>query len=132
MILGMDVRDLAIVRGLIAVAWADGRVASEEHQIVDALLEAYGATPSEAAELRAFAASPRSLNDIELNELGLDDRRVLLQHAVLLTFVDGEQHERERQLLEDLVAELRLNPLDAQRVLEAAEQRAKAMLPALD
>jgi tellurite resistance protein len=128
----MNVRDLAIVRGLIAVAWADGRVSSEEHEVVDALLEAYGATPSEAAELRSFAASPRSLTDIELSELGLDDRRVLLQHAVLLTFVDGEQHERERRLLEDLVAELHLAPLDAQRVIEAAEQRAKAMLPMLN
>jgi tellurite resistance protein len=123
----MDVRDLAIVRGLIAVAWADGRVTAEEHQIVDALLEAYKATPSEAAELRRFAARPRGLVDIELGQLSHDDRRVLLQHAVLLTFVDGEQHDKEKALIADLIAELNLSPMDAERVVGAAERRARAM-----
>lgn len=128
----MDVRDLAIVRGLVAVAWADGKVSPEEHQIVDALLDAYKATPSEKAEVLAFASAPRSLSDIQLGELSLDDRRVLLQHAVLLTFVDGQQHERERTLLAELISELHLSPMDADRVVAAAEQRAKAALPELD
>lgn len=124
----MDVRDLAIVRGLVAVAWADGRVTTEEHEVVDALLEAYKATPSEAAEVRKFAATPRGLGDIELDALSLDDRRVLLQHAVLLTFADGEQHEKEKQLLADLIADLHLSPMDAERVVSAAEERAREML----
>jgi tellurite resistance protein len=127
----MDRRDLAIIKGLVAVAWADGRVSKEEHEVVDALLEAYHATPSEAAEVRAFAAAPRTLSDIELSELSVDDRRVLLQHAVLLTYVDGEQHDKERELLADLIAELHLSPLDAERVVAAAEQRAQAMLSEL-
>lgn len=127
----MDVRDLAIVRGLIAVAWADERISAEEHQIVDALLEAYKATPSEAAEIRLFAAVRRGLGDIELGELGLEDRRVLLQHAVLLTFVDGLQHDKEKALLAELIAELNLSPMDAERVVGAAEQRARAMLDQL-
>lgn len=124
----MDVRDLAIVRGLVAVAWADGKVTAEEHEVVDALLAAYKATPSEAAEVRSFAATPRSLVDIDLGELSLDDRRVLLQHAVLLTFVDGEQHASERTLLADLIADLHLSPMDAERVVSAAEARARSML----
>lgn len=127
----MDRRDLAIIKGLVAVAWADDRVSKEEHEVVDALLDAYHATPSEAAEVRAFASAPRTLSDIELSELSVDDRRVLLQHAVLLTFADGEQHEKERQLLSDLVSELHLSPLDAERVVAAAEERAKSMLSEL-
>ncbi len=124
-------RDLAIVRGLVAVAWADGRVSPEEHQIVDALLDAYKATPSEKAEVLTFAATPRTLSDIQLGELSWEDRRVLLQHAVLLTYVDGQQQERERTLLTDLISELHLSPMDAERVVAAAEQRAKAALPEL-
>lgn len=120
----MDGRDLAIVKGLAAVAWADGKVSSQEHQVIDALLEAYHATPSEAVEVRHFAATPRTLRDIELHELGLDDRRVLLHHAVLLTFADGEQHQKEKELIDELVAQLRLAPLDAERVIASAEQHA--------
>lgn len=124
----MHARDLAIVRGLVAVAWADGKVSPQEQEIVEALLDAYKATPSELAEVRAFAASPRTLADIELAAMSMDDRRVLLQHAVLLTFVDGEQQAKEKELLEQLVADLNLSPLDAERVVASAEQRVRAML----
>jgi tellurite resistance protein len=127
----MHPQDLAIVRGLVSVAWADGKVAAEEHEVIDALLAAYNASPSEIREVRSYAAKPRTLDDIELTDLSLDDRRVLLQHAVLLSFVDGEQHEREKQVLGELIERLRLTPADATRIMSAAEHRAKELLPAL-
>lgn len=127
----MHAQDLAIVRGLVSVAWADERIADEEQQVLDALLAAYGASPSEARELRRYAEKRRTLEDIELTELGADDRRVLLQHAVLLTFIDGEQHQKEKDLLEDLVTRLRIPPVEAQRVIGVAEQRARSLLDQL-
>jgi len=127
----MHPQDLAIVRGLVSVAWADGRVADEELEVIDALLSAFNASPSEIKEVRSFAATKRTLDDIELTDLSMDDRRVLLQHAVLLTFVDGEQHEQEKALLAELVDRLRLTSADAARVINAAEHRAKELLPKL-
>ncbi len=129
--LGMHLQDMAIVKGLVSVAWADDRIADEEQQVIDALLSAYAATPSESREVRKYAQTKRTLEDIELTELSTDDRRVLLQHAVLLTFIDGEQHEKEKELLEDLVNRLRIPPAEAERVIAAAEQRAKALLDQL-
>lgn len=113
------------------MAWADGRVADEEHQVIDALLAAYDATPSEAREIHKFADTARTIDEIELNDLSASDRRVLLQHAVLLTFIDGEQHEKEKQLLSDLVDKLRIPSAEAQRILAAAEERARTMLKQL-
>jgi hypothetical protein len=127
----MHPQDLAIVRGLVSVAWADGRVADRELELIDALLSAFNASASEVREVRTFASTERTLEDIELTELSMDDRRVLLQHAVLLTFVDGEQHEKEKQLLAELVDRLRLTSADAARVINAAEHRARALLPKL-
>ncbi len=124
----MHAQDLAILRGLVSVAWADGRVADEEHQVIDALLSAYEASPSEAREIHKFAESKRSIDDIDLHELSAGDRRVLLQHAVLLTFIDGEQHAKEKELLTDLVEKLRIPAVEAERIVSAAEQRAKHML----
>jgi tellurite resistance protein len=124
----VDARDLAIVKGLSAVAWADGKVNDQEMAVVEALLEAYRATPSEIHEVKRFAATKRSLEDIELNELGIDDRRVLLHHAVLLTFADGEPHPDELRLVRDLATELRLAPLDAARVVQSAEAHARALV----
>jgi uncharacterized tellurite resistance protein B-like protein len=127
----MHPQDLAIVRGLVSVAWADGRIVEEELEVIDAVLAAYNATPSETREVRKYAAEKRSLDDIELTELSMDDRRVLLQHSVLLTFVDGEQHAKEKQLLDELVDRLKLGPAESTRIITAAEARAKEMLAEL-
>ncbi len=124
----MHEQNMAILRGLVSVAWADGRVAKEEAEVIDALLEAFGASPSEAAELRLYAQEPRTLEDVPITELSYDDRRVLLQHAVLITFIDGEQQEKERQLLDQLCERLRIPSLEARGLMEAAEQRARSYL----
>jgi tellurite resistance protein len=124
-------QNLAIVKGLISVAWADGRMAAEESEIIDSLLDAFQATPTERREIQLFAKHPRTLEDIPINELSSDDRRVLLQHAVLLTFVDGEQHEKEKKLLDELCETLRIPELEARGILRAAEDRARGMLNVL-
>jgi tellurite resistance protein len=123
----MHPQDLAIVKGLVSVAWADGRVSPEEHAVLDALLEAFHATPSERREIESFAATPRSVADVPIHELSYDDRRVLLQHAGFITWIDGEQHEREREILADLCARLRIPAGEAKMLLEDAERRAKSL-----
>ena len=51
----MHEQDLAIVKGLVSVAWADGHVTSEETEVLNALLEAFKATPSEASNVFRFS-----------------------------------------------------------------------------
>ena len=124
----MHDQDLAIVKGLVSVAWADGCVAEEEHEIIEALLQAFHATPSEAREVRRYAETARSIDDVPLTDLSYDDRRVLLQHAVLLTFIDGEQHEKEKEVLDQLCEKLRIPNVEARGIIEASERRAKQLL----
>jgi uncharacterized tellurite resistance protein B-like protein len=124
----MHDQNMAILKGLVSVAWADGRVAAEELELIEGLLQAFQATPSEAAELRSYARSPRTLDDIPVTDLSYDDRRVLLQHSVLLTFVDGEQHESERQILGELCERMGIRGEEASALMSAAEQRAKQTL----
>jgi uncharacterized tellurite resistance protein B-like protein len=127
----MQAQNLAVVKGLVSVAWADGRVSSEETQVLDALLEAFHAMPSEVHELRKFAATPRSLADVPVHDLGFAARRQLLQHAVLITYVDGQQHEKEKQLLEKLVELLEIPALEAKDLMREADERAKSLLKLL-
>lgn len=124
----MHDQNLAILKGLVSVAWADGRVADEEIEVIEALLQAFDATPSEAAEVRKYAETHRTLDDIPITDLSYDDRRLLLQHAVLLTYIDGEQHEKEKKLLEELCERLRIPSLEATGLIAAAEERAKKFL----
>jgi tellurite resistance protein len=127
----MHEQDGAILKSLVSVAWADGRVSGEETELLEALLQAFEATPEEAAALREYAKTPRSLADIPLTELSADDRRILLQHAVLITFIDNEQTAEEKALLSQLCERLRIPADEATSLLGAAEGRAKRFLDLL-
>lgn len=128
----MHEQDLAIVKGLVTVAWADGHVSEEESQIIDALLDAFQATASQAVEVRQYAKSTRSLDDIPVTDLSYDDRRVLLHHAVFLTLVDGEQHEKEKQLIDELCLRLRISHAEAEGIAAAATARAEELRASKD
>ena len=127
----MNDQDRAILQGLVTVAWADGRLESSELGLLDALLGAFGASESEASDLRAWASTPRTLADLPLTELSAGDRRVLLQHAVLLSFVDGEQAAVERAHLGELARALRIPEDETQALLQSGDERARRLLPLL-
>ena len=124
----MHEQDLAMVKGLVSVAWADGHVAGEESEVIEALLQAFNATPSEKREIEAYAAIPRTIDDVPVTELSYDDRRVLLQHAVLITHADGQHNDDEKRMLDALCERLRIPNVEAKGIIDAAARRAKAML----
>ena len=124
----MDTQDKAILKGLVAVAWVDGVVHEGEHEHIEALIHAFGADEREAEEIREFAKEPKSLVDIPITDLSRDDRRVLLNHAVVLSFMDGEQSEDEQKMIGDLREALRIPEGEAARVIEAASARARRLL----
>jgi uncharacterized tellurite resistance protein B-like protein len=127
----MHEQNMAIVKSLVSVAWADGVFADAEREMLDALISAFEATPEEAKELHDYAAEKKTLDDIPITELDTDDRRVLLQHAVLLTFVDGTQDESEKKYVDELANRLRIPADEGRALIEAAEQRAKRFLSLL-
>jgi tellurite resistance protein len=127
----MHEQDKAIVKSLVSVAWADGKVTFEETEVLEALLQAFDATSEDAAEIRQYAKEKRTLDDIPLTDLSAEDRRALLQHAVLLTFIDGEQAPEEKALLERLCSKLRIPAQEAPDLIAAAEGRAKRFLDLL-
>jgi prepilin-type processing-associated H-X9-DG protein len=121
----MHEQDLALIKGLVSVAWADGHVANEESEVIEALLQAFGATRSERREIENYAKVPRTVDDVPVTELSYDDRRVLLQHAVLIAHADGEFGDEERSLLDRLCKKLRIPDVEARGIIEVAERRAK-------
>jgi tellurite resistance protein len=124
----MHEQEYAIVRALVPVAWADGEFADKEKEMLDALLDAYGATEDEKKNLREYAKEKRTIDDINLQDLSAPDRRVLLQHAVILSFADGEQHPTEAKFLAELATRLRVPADEAKAVMAEAEARAKKHL----
>lgn len=121
----------AMLKSLVAVAWADGRLENEETEVIEALISAFGVEGEPAESIRAFAKTPKSIDDVPITELSASDRRVLLQHAVIVTYIDGTQSDKEREVLDALIAKLRVPAEEAKQILDDAETRAKRLLSLL-
>ncbi|MBK8171911.1 MAG: TerB family tellurite resistance protein [Sandaracinaceae bacterium] len=117
----------AMLKSLVAVAWADGQLHGEESDIIDGLLAVYEIAGKDAETIRAFAKTKRTLDDVPLTELSIDDRRQLLQHAILVTYADGQQTSAETAVIDALIKKLRLEAEDAQKIREATDARAKRL-----
>ena len=124
----MHDQDIAIVKALVPVAWADGVFAETEKQMLDALLDAYKASDKEKEVLREYAEKQRTLDDIDMQELSSDDRRTLFQHAVLMTFADGDQTAEEVTFLTALAQKLRIPDEEREVLMEVGAHRAKKYL----
>ena len=127
----MHEQDMAIVRALVPVAWADGVFAETERETLEALLDAYNASEAERKQIREYAASKRTLDDIDLQDLSADDRRVLLQHAVLLCYVDNDYSAEEKKFVAQLAERLKIPADEAKAIVTAASDRASRLLQLL-
>lgn len=121
----------AMLKSLVAVAWADGRVEAEEHEVIEALLSAFEVSGTDADAIRDYAKSPRSIDDIPISDLSAADRRALIQHAVILTYIDGHQSDDEKKVLDALVKKVRVPDDEARQILQQAEDRAKRLISLL-
>src|SRR5208282_993522 len=127
----MHEQDMAIVKALVPVAWADGVFAAPEKEMLDALLDAYHASDKEKEIIHEYAETQRTLEDIELQDLSADDRRVLFQHAVLLSYADGDQLADEVTFLQGLAKKLKIADDECKALMTASGERAKKYLKLL-
>jgi tellurite resistance protein len=113
-----------IVKSLIAVAWADGKLEAPESGVIEGMLSGFDASPEEEKELLEYGSTRRGLDDIPLAELGKDDRELLLANAALLTHADGDQSDSERLTLEALVKLLGFGAEEARSIIDSADDGA--------
>jgi tellurite resistance protein len=114
-----------IVKSLVAVAWADGKVAAPEAGVIEGMLCGFDASEEEEREILQYAKQKRTLSDdAPIQELSREDRELLLANAALLTHADGEQSESERALLAKLIALLGFAEGDAKQILESVHDGA--------
>ena len=59
---------VAMLLSLVAVAWADEQLHARELEVIEALVSAFGLADDEAAQVREYAKTPRSLDDLPLSE----------------------------------------------------------------
>lgn len=114
-----------IVKCLVAVAWADGKVAAPESGVIEGLLCGFDASAEEERELLEYAKYKRTLSaDAPYKELSREERELLLANAALLTHADGEQSASEAELLHKLVSLLEFDAKAAEQILDSVQDGA--------
>ena len=114
-----------IVKCLVAVAWADGKVAAPESGVIEGLLCGFDASDEEEREILAYAKHKRTLSaDAPLAELTNEERELLLANAALLTHSDGQQTESEKELLNKLVSLLQFERAAAEEIFASVKDGA--------
>jgi uncharacterized tellurite resistance protein B-like protein len=114
-----------IVKCLVAVAWADGKVASPESGVIEGLLCGFDASDDEEKDILEYAKHKRTLSvDAPLQELSREERELLLANAALLTHADGEQSDSERALLDKLVSLLDFDEAEAGQIMASVQDDA--------
>jgi uncharacterized membrane protein YebE (DUF533 family) len=89
-----------ILKSLVAVAWADGRMESAETSVIEGLLSGFAATDEEEQEILENAETRRTLEeDIPVGDLSDEDRELLFANAALLVQADGKETLSERRVL---------------------------------
>jgi uncharacterized tellurite resistance protein B-like protein len=117
-------KDKAILKSLVAFAWADGKVDDSESNVIDGVLKDFDATDAEREEVLAYAKEERTLDDIPLDDLDDEDRELLLANAAVLTRADGEVAEGEQSMLDRLSALLGFSSEAGAEIVEKARDGA--------
>lgn len=120
----MTPKEKAIVKALVAVAWADGEMQEPEGGVIEGLLTGFDASPEEEAEVLGWAKQPRKLDDVDVTDLDKEDRELLLSNAALLVQSDGEESEDEQKLLSTLGKKLEFTEGDTRRVIASVRRAA--------
>lgn len=114
-----------IVKSLVAVAWADGKVEQPESHVIEGLLAGFDASDAEEKEILEYAKERRTLEkDIPFDALGDEERELLLANAALLTHADGEQSDSEKELLDKLIELLGFGKEEAEAILGSVKDGA--------
>jgi uncharacterized tellurite resistance protein B-like protein len=120
----MTPQDTRILRSLVAVAWADGAIAGEEKGVLDGLITGFGASETEAKDIREYAATSRSLKDVPVAELNDEDREILLGNASLIVGADGKRTDEEKAILDELAKMLGFDAAKTQELIDSAKDGA--------
>lgn len=120
----MTPAEMRVLKSLVAVMWADGKVEGSESSVLEGLLAGFGASDDEEKEILSWAKTSKTLDDVPLNELNAEDRELLLGNAALLSMADGEQSASEAEVLQKLVKLLGFNDAKAKEIIDSARDGA--------
>lgn len=112
----MSEAKVAVLKTVLALAYADGTLSEPEQRLLDFLIESQGLSPEEQAVVRAQGDSQMDLEG--LGKLVTDDRERAQAYevAALVSMMDGVQESAESALLSKLQPALEIDDTAAKDI----------------
>ncbi len=103
-----------ILKGVVAMALADGEIQQEERELLELLTERFGL---EEGELTQAVGDAKSFGQEDFaKKLDHDDKVMVAQYAVMAAFADGSVQKEELNFLDELGSKLDLKNEDLRRL----------------
>ena len=100
---------LQICKFLCGVAWADADIDEGERAYILNLAQLMGLTNAELEKVNGWLELPPDPHDIAPSRLSIEDKRDLIQQALILVNIDGQVTLHEERLIKLLSKTLRLD-----------------------
>lgn len=109
-------KKVAIIKGLIAVAWADGNLNLRELEILNEYVVQFGLTKREINSVYTFIANPPVLEDLPEIITDIDDRLFLISQAYVMACADESLSFQEINVINQLVETFSLPKKEVEKV----------------
>lgn len=113
-----------ILQGVLFMELADGELHPDEKDLIQVIAERFDLTEDELADAIGDARS-LSVDDIR-QSLDHEDRRTVVQYAVMAAYADGNMDAKEEKFLHELEKRLGMDAEDLRGMEELGRELAKA------
>ena len=113
-----------ILQGVLFMELADGELHPDEKDLLQVISERFDLSEDDLAEAIGDARS-LSVDDIR-QSLDHEDRKVVVQYAVMAAYADGNMDAKEEKFLHELEKRLGMNADDVRELEELGRELAQA------
>lgn len=113
-----------ILQGVLAMALCDGELQAEERELMRSMAERLNLSEEDLAEALGDARN----QDVEglRSRLDHEDKKVVLQYAVMAAYADGHLDAREAEFLTELQVRMGLSPEESRSLEELGRELKQA------
>lgn len=114
----MQEKDIAVIKGLIQVMWADGELAEAEREMLGSILVNMGCSPEELQEIAGMLKEPPSVDTLLKDLPDKESRRDVIKIVYAMALADDDYAESEDAFIKKLAAKLKITPKELEELKE--------------
>lgn len=114
----MQEKDIAVIKGLIQVMWADGELAEAEREMLGGILVNMGCSAEELQEIAGMLQEPPSVDTLLKDLPDKESRCDVIKIVYAMALADDDYAESEDKFIKKLAEKLEITPKELETLKE--------------